>query len=104
MANMDMKEKNGDRKVADKTDWHRLAALVLTSVFKDLGYETESEIDLARKKQLIDIIVVRNKDVKQDFYKLPRILWDEFADLNEHNLISFKSYAESFTSTTLEEL
>jgi len=71
----------------DKKQWHRLLAMVLDPMFKKLGYDTTPEVDLSRKKQLIDLIVVEKSDIKADFTKLPKEFWVEFDDLNTHNLL-----------------
>ncbi|KPA17909.1 hypothetical protein MHK_001873 [Candidatus Magnetomorum sp. HK-1] len=88
----------------DKKQWHRLLAMVLDPMFKKLGYDTNPEVDLSRKKQLIDLIVVEKADIKADFTKLPKEFWAEFDDINAHNLITFKTYSESFNPAALEEL
>ncbi|MCB0084580.1 MAG: hypothetical protein KDE47_26755, partial [Caldilineaceae bacterium] len=81
--------------------YHRAAGLALTPVMQQLGYETEVEIDISMKSQLIDIICVRREKVVQP--TLPPIYWEVFGVLNEHNLFSFKSYSESFNGHSLEE-
>ena len=85
----------------DKAQWHRLGGYVLSPLFKLMGYDTYVEVDLAEKKQLVDIIVVRRKEVTK--VPLPEIYWQAFGELNEHNLISFKSYSESFNAFAMEE-
>ncbi|KPA11313.1 hypothetical protein MHK_008493 [Candidatus Magnetomorum sp. HK-1] len=47
----------------DKKQWHRLLAMVLDPMFKKLGFDTNPEVDLSRKKQLIDLIVVEKADM-----------------------------------------
>jgi len=79
-------------------------AMVLDPLFKKLGFDTTPEVDLSRKKQLIDLIVVKKSDINVDFTKLPKEFWAEFDDLNTHNLITFKTYSESFNPDALEEL
>ena len=69
-----------------------------------LGYDTTPEVDLSRKKQLIDLIVVEKAEINADFKKLPEEFWVEFDNLNTHNLITFKTYSESFNPAALEEL
>lgn len=68
---------------------------------QQLGYETEVEIDISMKSQLIDIICVRREKIVKP--TLPPIYWEVFGALNEHNLFSFKSYSESFNGQSLEE-
>ncbi len=78
--------------------------MVLTPLFEKLGYETRLETDLSLKSQLIDIVVIKRVEVKDFSQVLDRIYWGAFDNLNEHNLISFKSYAETFGSFEAEEL
>ena len=87
----------------EQIKWHRLAGLVLQPLFDQLGCETEIEVDLSLKEQRVDIIVVQKEEGQVDFSQLPRVYWEVFADLNTHNLISIKSYSESFTAESLEE-
>jgi hypothetical protein len=77
---------------------------VLAPLFRLLGYDTQLEVDVALQKQILDIIVVRKVAVTVDSSILPPIYWRAFDDLNIHNLISFKSYSESFNAEALEEL
>jgi hypothetical protein len=84
--------------------WHRLAGLILESLFERLGYETKIEYDISRKQQFVDLVVVRKKELKYQAYNLPRSYWYGFEQLNEYNLISFKSYSESFNKYSLFEL
>lgn len=83
---------------------HRLLGIVLTPFFTHLGYLTKIEMDLSTKEQLIDIIVVRRTSMPVKESGLPAVYWEAFDELNEHNLISFKSYSESFNILALLEL
>lgn len=80
-------------------DWHRLFGLILTDFFTDSPFVVELEKDLSVQQQLLDVVVIR---------KLPGVyegrLPDGFDDLGEHNLVTFKSYQEAFTSWSLKEL
>jgi len=87
----------------EQIKWHRLAGLVLQPLFDQLGCETQIEVDLSLKEQRVDIIVIQRKKGKVNFSQLPRVYWEIFAELNAHNLISIKSYSESFTAESLEE-
>ncbi|SLM31200.1 conserved hypothetical protein [Desulfamplus magnetovallimortis] len=86
----------------DRTSWHRLLGLMMTPLFEKLGCEVTVEVDLSFKKQLLDLVVVRKHssvlfdDVNPDYY-------EGFENLNEHNLISFKSFREVFNMAALEE-
>lgn len=90
--------------MSERIQWHRLAGLVLTPLFKQLGCETQLEVDVSLQKQLVDIIVVRKEKDVVDYSSLPPIYWQAFDDLNAHNLMTFKSYSESFNAEALEEL
>ncbi len=82
-------------------DHHRVAGLSLSPVMERLGFTTEVEIDVSFKRQIIDIICVRRAKVVDP--PLPPIYWQVFDELNDHNLMSFKSYSESFNGHALEE-
>lgn len=88
----------------EKTEWHRLIGMILYAVFIRLRYMTEVEVDLASQRQLIDIMVVYKEDLPPPAQPLDPIFWEVFGTLNEYNLITFKSYSESFTAQALEEL
>ena len=87
----------------DKVEWHRLVGMLLRVVFQRLRYMTEVEVDLAQQKQLVDITIVYKEDLPLPEQPLPPIYWQVFGTLNEYNLISFKSYSESFNAQALEE-
>ena len=84
--------------------WHRLLGLILEPLFDKLGYETKIEYDLSKKQQFIDIIAVKKKQNQPIQHNLPDEYWKNFGELNLHNLISFKSYSESFGGFSLMEL
>lgn len=77
--------------------------MVLKPLFKLLGYFTQLEVDLSLKQQLLDILVIRREKIPPSDSGLPKIYWEAFDNLNEHNLISFKSFRESFNGEALEE-
>ncbi|QTA92260.1 Uncharacterized protein dnm_083360 [Desulfonema magnum] len=88
----------------DRTDWHRLWGLMMTPLFERLGCETVVEMDLSAKVQRLDMVVVRRKEkIRYDVLADPNY-YEGFEQLNEHNLISFKSFREVFNMTALEEL
>lgn len=97
----DMKE-SPEKTESDKTNWHRLWGLMVAPLFEKLGCEVTVELDLSVKVQRLDMVVVTREDpvcfdgVNPDYY-------EGFEDLNEHNLISFKSFNESFNRTAIEE-
>ncbi len=79
--------------------WHRYFGLFLDDFFRGTPYTVEMEIDLSKKLQLLDIVVVR---------KLPgelhKALPDGLENLGLYNLISFKSFLDDFDQWTLNEL
>jgi len=87
----------------DKTDWHRLWGLMISPVFERLGCETIVEMDLSAKTQRLDMVVVTRAE-RPRYEELPPDYYEGFENLNEHNLISFKSFREVFNMTALEEL
>lgn len=82
----------------DKVNWHRLMGLVLEPLFKLLGYQTCVEYDLSKKQQFIDLIVIENRGEASLPPELPEEFWSCFGTLNQYNLVSFKSYSESFNA------
>jgi hypothetical protein len=42
-----------------KTDWHRLLGLIFTDFFTGSAWSVELEKNLSMKKQLLDIIILR---------------------------------------------
>lgn len=62
--------------------WHRLFGLLLDELFRGSAWQVVVEMDLSRKIQRLDIVVVRRTDGPP-----PRELPDGFAPLADHNLI-----------------
>ena len=93
---MEQKKKEDKTEKEKRTKWHKLLAMILKPFFSQLGYELESEVDVSFKSQMIDIVVVKKKEIDVDPHILPLEYWEAFDELNEYNLISFKSYSESF--------
>ena len=81
------------------TLWHELLAIVLLDLFEGTIYELETEHDLSKHKQQLDILVLRRGQGVFD-----RELPDRFATLAPHNLLTFKSQHESLTPWVLSEL
>src|SRR5437879_8163857 len=80
-------------------NWHRLFGLILSDFFAGSTYLVELEKDLALRKQLLDVVVLRR--VPGRFVgRLP----DGFDNLAAHNLITFKSHQEALDDWTLKEL
>src|SRR3954463_6850078 len=80
-------------------DWHRLFGLMLTDFFAGSPFEVELEKDLSRKKQLLDVVVVRRRPGT-----FAESLPDGLGDLAAHNLITFKSHQDSLDDWALKEL
>ena len=88
---------------ASITDWHRLWGLMITPLFERIGYKTMVEFDVSFKKQIIDIVVVTRQKSAIDFKGVDLSYYEGFENLNEINLISFKSFREVFNESSLEE-
>ncbi|MDU9051106.1 MAG: hypothetical protein Q3M30_19870 [Candidatus Electrothrix sp. Rat3] len=82
-----------------KTDWHRLLGLIFTDFFTGSAWSVELEKDLSMKKQLLDIIILR-----QDGGNLISPLPDGLEGMKKHNLLTFKSIREPLDDWTLKEL
>ena len=81
-------------------NWHRLFGLALADYFTDTAYQVEMEKDLARKRQLLDIVILR---AVGNGPPLPE-LCDGLEDLRVHNLLTYKSGQEALDAWALEEL
>jgi hypothetical protein len=84
---------------AAKVDWHRLFGLLLMDYFTNSPYVVETEVDLSVQQQFLDVIVVRRGKGK-----LQEPLPDGLDDLNQYNLITFKSHHEALEDRHLREL
>jgi hypothetical protein len=82
-----------------KTDWHRLLGLIFTDFFTGSAWNVELEKDLSVKKQLLDIIILR-QDGEGFIDPLP----DGLEGMKKHNLLTFKSIREPLDDWTLKEL
>jgi len=80
-------------------NWHRLFGLTLADYFTDTGYQVEMEKELARKRQLLDIVIIRAGGGPP----LPEPC-DGLEDLRPHNLLTYKSGREALDAWALEEL
>src|SRR5437667_1794904 len=80
-------------------DWHRLFGLTLMDFFTGSPFIVELEKDLALKKQLLDVVVLR-RGPGPFAGELP----DGLDNLAPHNLITFKSHHEALDDWTLKEL
>jgi hypothetical protein len=85
-----------------RQQWHRLFGLILEDHFYGSPYRVEVEVDLARQAQFLDVVVVEQE--KDQPWPEADMLPDGLENLKAHNLITFKSYHESFTDWTVKEL
>ena len=83
-------------------NWHRLFGLTLDDYFSGTGYAVELEKDLARKRQLLDVLIIR-APVDQAVRPLADPC-DGLEGLRAHNLLTYKSLHESLDAWAIEEL
>ena len=86
----------------DKTDWHRLWGLMVSPLFERLGCDVTVEMDLSFKVQRLDMTVI-TKNMPLCFDGVDPDYYQGFENLNDHNLISFKSFNEVFNMAAIEE-
>src|SRR5216683_4901976 len=79
--------------------WHRLFGLLLTDYLAGSPYTVELEMDLSKKQQLLDVVIVRRQRGV-----MARPMPDGLNDLVEHNLLTFKSHHEPLDDWALKEL
>ncbi|MGA1823605.1 MAG: DUF4351 domain-containing protein [bacterium] len=84
-------------------NWHRLWGLMITPLFERIGYKTMVEFDVSFKKQIIDVVVVTKQKSEVNYGDVDLSYYEGFENLNEINLISFKSFREVFNESSLEE-
>ena len=82
-----------------RTNWHRLLGLTLTDLFTDTGYEVELEIDLSECQQYLDVVVIEAQD-DAFLEEAP----DGLEDLNQHNLLTYKSHQDVLDPFAIDEL
>lgn len=82
-----------------KIDWHRLLGLIFTDFFTGSAWNVELEKDLSMKRQLLDIIILR-----QDSGGLIQPLPDGLEGMKKHNLLTFKSIREPLDDWAMKEL
>jgi hypothetical protein len=78
---------------------HRIFGIILADRLSGMPFTVEMEVDLSKKQQLLDVVVVRRSPGI-----LTRPLPDGLNDLVDHNLITFKSHHEPLDDWTLKEL
>jgi hypothetical protein len=81
------------------TQYHRIFGLSWLDFLEGTGVEVRTELDLAIKSQVLDIVIIRRNNLA-----IPRQLPDGFETLATHNLITFKSFQQSLDLWTLHEL
>lgn len=84
-------------------DWHRAFGIAIKNLISEYGYSVETEIEVSKQKQLLDLIIIRQDQQPIDKTKL-ETLCDGFDNLTKYNLISYKSLHESFNDFAAEEL
>lgn len=80
-------------------NWHRLFGLTLGDYLFDTPFSVELEKDLARQRQLVDVVIIRGDPDA----RLPEPCAG-FGNLCAHNLLTYKSPEDSLDAWTLEEL
>ena len=75
---------------------------MLEDQFYGSPYKVEVEVDLARQAQFLDVVVVEQQQIQPwpEAVQLP----DGLEQLKPYNLITFKSYHESFNDWAVKEL
>jgi hypothetical protein len=81
-------------------DWHRLFGLTLEDYFTGTLYTVELEKDVARKRQVLDVVIVRGPE-RGAALADP---CDGLEDLKPHNLLTYKSGQESLDAWAIDEL
>ena len=81
-------------------DWHRLFGLTLEDYFTGTQYAVELEKDVARKRQVLDVVIVRGPE-RGAALEDP---CDGLEDLKPHNLLTYKSGQESLDAWAIAEL
>lgn len=79
-------------------NWLRLFGLTLADYFTGTCYSVDLEVDVARKRQLLDVVIIRGEG------PLPPEPCDGLDGLRKYNLLTYKSGGESLTSWSIEEL
>jgi hypothetical protein len=79
--------------------WHRLFAMLLEDRLTGMPYDVESEIDVSKQQQLLDILVIQRLQ-STSTNELP----DGLRDLSTYNLITFKSFHEALDYWSIQEL
>lgn len=83
--------------------WHRLLNVGLRQLFSGTCYDVLEEVDVSDQEQKLDFAVIRrsNDDLPEP---KPEDLPDGLQELQDHNVISYKSMHEAFDHFALMEL
>jgi len=84
--------------------WHRLIGLTLEDFFSHSSYRVELEIDLSVKVQLLDVLIIQQKQEIKIKNKTPEFLPDGLENLSPYNLLTYKSHREALDNWTIDEL
>jgi hypothetical protein len=84
----------------EQLQWHRWFGLGWTDLLVGQPASVDMEKDLSLKQQYLDVVIVRRDPRQPLTVELP----DGFEALAAHNLISFKSFQETFDPFALWEL
>lgn len=82
------------------TNFHRLFGLCIEDFCIGSCLESETEKDVARQRQLLDVVIIKRNAERP----LPSPLPDGLDNLADHNLLSYKSLHEPLDSWALREL
>ncbi|MCP4400238.1 MAG: hypothetical protein GY801_23390 [bacterium] len=81
------------------TEWHRLFGLSLIDYFADSSYTVKLEKDLSLKQQFVDVVIIE-QEAGIPLQEVP----DGLENLGRHNILSYKSFQESFNAWACDEL
>ena len=86
--------------------WHRWLGILLTDLFVGRPWSVAMEEELSLKSQRLDILIIERRSEAGATADPDAVtgLPDGFDNLAAHNLLSYKSAAESFNAWALEEL
>jgi len=90
--------------MADSRDWHRLFGMAWLDFLTSLPFTVDMEVDVAKKKQFLDVLLLRRESLPDDLDAGSVRMPDGFDDLSDHNLITFKSHQEPLSTWSVDEL
>ena len=90
---------NRPTEASRRINWHDLFGLMLTDYFTGSPFKVDTEPDLSKRKQLLDVVILRKR--RGHFAgRLP----DGLEDMARFNLVTFKSHQEPLDDWALKEL